>query len=225
MVSQAVPVADRQSASDTSGGRRFAVHLTGDGLLQTPHDVLLGHARFIGGRAHGGLLDPEGVESILIGVVAPDGLDGAVTDKDQLASSDVEPVLAAGRGRPLDGHDVGVANGDVEQLGSEGAPGERSQLRQEIVADLRPPAVVTSDRAPARKVLQRVRRETALGRIEVDVRHSLVKAPHNVLSASLMRVVVTGGRLARESLRCRDGGRATSYVVNAPGPHPTSAAR
>ena len=114
--------------------------------------------------------------------MAPDGLDDAVADKDQLASSDVEHAFAAGRGRPLDGHDVGVANGDVEQLGSEGAPGQRSQLRQEVVADLSPPAVVASDWAPAWKVPQCVRGETALGRIEVYVCHSLVKASDNVLS-------------------------------------------
>ena len=81
---------------------------------------------------HGGLLEPEGVESSLIGVVARDGLDCALADKDQLASSDVERAFAAGRGRPLDGRDVGAANGDVEQLGSEGAPGQRSQLLRKL---------------------------------------------------------------------------------------------
>ena len=73
-------------------------------------------------------------------------------------------------------------------------------VRQEVVADLSPPAVVTSDRAPpAGKVPQRVRRETALGRIEVDVRHSLVKRRTTFSAASLMRIMMTGGRLARES--------------------------
>jgi hypothetical protein len=75
--------------------------------------------------------------------VAPDVVDDAVADTDQLASSDVEREFAAGGGRPLDGHDVGVANGDVEQFGAEGAPGQRSQLRQEVVADLRTPDMET----------------------------------------------------------------------------------
>lgn len=77
--------------------------------------------------------DPEGVESSLIGVVAPDGLDGAVADKDQLASSDVERAFAAGRGGPLDGHDVGVANGDVEQLGSGVPPDSGPSFARVIV--------------------------------------------------------------------------------------------
>jgi len=161
-----------------------------EGLLETPHDVLLGPAwfwagargggarqpgGFVGGRAQEGLLDPEGVKSSLIGVVASDVVDDAVSDTDQLAPSDVERAFAAGRGRTLDGHDVGVANGDVEQLGAEGASGQRSQLRQEVVADLSPPAVVASDRAPAGQVPKRVRRETALGHIEVDVCHRLTR--------------------------------------------------
>ena len=68
-------------------------------------------------------------------------MDDAVADTDQLASSDVERAFAAGCGGALDGHDVSVANGDVEQLGAEGTPGQRSRLRQEVVADLSPSAV------------------------------------------------------------------------------------
>lgn len=45
-MSLADPPADRQAASDTSCGWEFAVHLAGDVLLETPHDVLLGAARF-----------------------------------------------------------------------------------------------------------------------------------------------------------------------------------
>ena len=186
------PPADRQTASHPSCGRELAVHLAGDGPLEASHDGLLGPARFwagneVVGRLHwrssgGGLLDPEGVESPLIGVVAPDVVDDAVADTDQLASSDVERAFAAERGRPLDGHDIGVANGDVEQLGAEGTSGQRPQLRQEVVADLSPPAVVASDRTLTGKVPQRVRGETTLGRHEVDICHRLVKAPHNVLS-------------------------------------------
>jgi len=124
-------------------------------------------------------------------------VDDAVADTDQLASSDVERAFAAGCGGALDGHDVSVANGDVEQLGAEGTPGQRSRLRQEVVADLSPSAVFASDRAPTGEVPKRVRRKTVLGCNEVDVCHRLVKRRATTSEASSMRSMMTDS-LARE---------------------------
>jgi hypothetical protein len=124
-------------------------------------------------------------------------VDDAVADTDQLASSDVERAFAAGCGSSLDGHDVSVANGDVEQLGAEGTPGQRSRLRQEVVADLSPSAVFASDRAPTGEVPKRVRRKTVLGCNEVDVCHRLVKRRATTSEASSMRSMMTDS-LARK---------------------------
>jgi len=64
----------------------------------------------------------------------------------------------------LDSDDVGVAHGDVEQLGADGAAGQWSQLRQEVVADPIPSAVITGDQTVPGQVLQRVGCEAWLGR-------------------------------------------------------------
>jgi hypothetical protein len=60
--------------------------------------------------------------------VAADVHDLRALGPDQLACGDVQPPVAAVGSRALDGDDVPVADGDVDEVRAEGSSGEGSEL-------------------------------------------------------------------------------------------------
>jgi hypothetical protein len=93
------------------------------------------------------LSSPEIVQGALIVVVATDLDDPPVLDSHELACRHVKPppfMLGCGL---LHGNDVLIADADVQEAGSKGSAGARSELREEVVADGRPATMGACDGA------------------------------------------------------------------------------
>jgi hypothetical protein len=120
---------------------------------------------------------PEGVEGVLVGVVALHFGDAAGFHADELAARHVEsPAFVVG-GRVLDRDDVIGTGGDVDQSGAQRAAGERAGAGEEVVVDRLPTVMVTAECSPARQMPDRVGGEAGFHRGKIPGHERGVEPP------------------------------------------------
>src|SRR4051812_9081530 len=125
---------------------------------------------------------PEGVDvgELLGGVEAADLGDEAVAHPHQLAARDVQGPALQAAGGALDRHDVLLTDRDVDELGAQGATGQRPEQDEELVPDGRPPLVDPGDGARAGEHPDGVPGEQALQGVQVAGVERRVGPAHHV---------------------------------------------